>query len=300
MAEERLIDADKDKKYRIKVNEDGEEELVVMEGAEEPQEQEEVLFEIAEAKDDEDEAVMTPEQLAAKREQEEKERLERQKAVDGLLEKAKSDCALFKFATALEFLEQAEEIDAECGEIYALRLIAYTRNFTDYSQIVPASESAENLKEYVSAERRGELFAAAAPSMETNIAELRASVSAMNEENEKKKEERALKFTRDRNIAIIVFCAVFGVLALFGGLTGYFASVIYTVSTGKFLVLTCVFGALTFIALIALALCARRLNITCRRVRLNKRNTSTRLGRDLLKEQAKLKALLAVYTALKD
>ena len=34
MAEERLIDADKDKKYRIKINADGEEELVVDEGVE--------------------------------------------------------------------------------------------------------------------------------------------------------------------------------------------------------------------------------------------------------------------------
>ncbi|MDE6076049.1 MAG: hypothetical protein K2G26_06400, partial [Clostridia bacterium] len=79
----------------------------------------------------------------------------------------------------------------------------------------------------------------------------------------------------------------------------YFGSVIYSVSTGTYLILTCVFGGLTFIALIALAFAARYLNITCRRVRLNKRNTSTQLGRDLLAEQAKLKALIAVYAVLK-
>ena len=69
MAEERLIDADKDKKYRIKINADGEEELVVDEGVEPVEEVvQEVLFEVEEiSEDNEEEAVMTPEQLAAKR-----------------------------------------------------------------------------------------------------------------------------------------------------------------------------------------------------------------------------------------
>ena len=31
MAEERLIDEDKDRKYRLRINEDGEEELVIVE-----------------------------------------------------------------------------------------------------------------------------------------------------------------------------------------------------------------------------------------------------------------------------
>lgn len=301
MAEERLIDADKDKKYRIKVNEDGEEELVVVESGEgeDAEATAEVLFEVAEAKDDEEEAVMTPEQLAAKREQEEKERKERQKQVDELLQKASADIALYRYATALELLEKAEEIDGKCGEIYALKLIAYTRGFTDYSQITPAAEGVDDIKEYTSAERKAELLIQAEPSFEQNIAELRERVKAMDKENEEKKAERAVKFKKDRNVSLIVFFSIFAVLAVFGGLTGYFASIIYTVSTGKFLILTCVFGALCFIALLALALAARRLNITCRRVRLNTRNTSTQLGRDLLKEQAKLKAFIAVYSALK-
>ena len=35
MAEERLIDADKDKKYKIRINENGEEELVVVDNSDE-------------------------------------------------------------------------------------------------------------------------------------------------------------------------------------------------------------------------------------------------------------------------
>ncbi|MDE6373407.1 MAG: hypothetical protein K2L72_02815 [Clostridia bacterium] len=298
MAEERLIDDDKDKKYRIKLNADGEEELVI-EGGEEPQPAEEAVFDVPEVlEDSEEEAVMTPEQLAAKREREEQERKERQRQVDELLQKATAECALYRYATALEFLEQAEEIDGGNGEIHALKLSAYTRNFTDYSQIVPASEFAEDVEKYVSAEKKAELFAVAEPSLEQNIAELRANVSDMNKRNEAAKAERAVKFNKDRKTALIAFAAVFALFACFGALTGYFASIIYTVSTGLYLILTCVFGGLTLISLIGLAVAARYVNIMSRRVRLNKRNTTTQLGRDLLTEQAKLKAFIAVYSAL--
>ena len=90
MAEERLIDADKDKKYRIKINADGEEELVVDEGVEPVEEVvQEVLFEVEEiSEDNEEEAVMTPEQLAAKREREERERAERRAKAEEHLKKA--------------------------------------------------------------------------------------------------------------------------------------------------------------------------------------------------------------------
>ncbi len=301
MAEERLIDADKDKKYRIKINADGEEELVVDEGVEPVEEVvQEVLFEVEEiSEDNEEEAVMTPEQLAAKREREERERAERRAKAEEHLKKASSECALYRYSTALEELEAAEELDAENGEIYALRLTAYTRAFTDYSQIIPAAECAEDIKRYASEERKKELCEKAAPSLEQNIAQLRAQVSSMNEENERKKAERAVKFKDDRKIALIVFASLAVLLVGLVALSSYFATVIYTVSTGKYLILTCVFGGLSFIALLALAFAARYLNITCRRVKLNKRNTATQLGRDLLKEQEKLKAFIAVYSALK-
>lgn len=300
MAEERLIDEDKDRKYRIKVNDDGEEELVV-DGEAEESPVEEVTFEVEEVtEDNEEEAVMTPEQLAAKREREEAERAERRRKVEELIDKAENDCRQNKFATALEYLEKAEEIDGEDGEVHAMKLAAYTRNFTDFSQAVAAAEGSDDVKEYTSAERKAEMLAKAAAPLEANIAQSRAKVARMHEENEKRKAERAVRFLKDRKTVIIIFAALGALFATFGALTGYFGSVIYSVSTGTYLILTCVFGGLTFIALVALAFAARYLNITCRRVRLNKRNTSTQLGRDLLAEQANLKALIAIYSALKD
>lgn len=298
MAEERLIDDDKDKKYKIKLNADGEEELVIDESAEELQaEVEEVTFDAPE--DDVDENGLTPEQLAAEREREEKERAERQARVEELIDKAKADCSHFKYATALEYLEEAEEIDGENGEIHALKLRAYTRDFSDYSQIVPAAEGAENIAKYSTDEQRQKLLTAAGASLDDNIAKLRNKVEAMRRENDEKKATRAVKFKRDRNAALIAFCCIFAFFAVCAGLAIGFATIIYTVSTGVYLILTCVFGGLALIALIALAFAARQLNITSRRIRMNKRNTSTQLGRDLLAEQAKLRAFIDVNNALK-
>ena len=301
MAEERLIDADKDKKYRIIKNADGEDELVVDEGAVPEETVEEVVFDVPEVtEDNEEEAVMTPEQLAVKREREKREQEERDKERDGLLSDAQKEILLYRYATALEYLEKAGAIDDECGEVYALRTVAYTKDFTDFSQVVAAAENADGLKEYASAESKEALLAKGKSALEENIAQLRATVSEMNEANESKKAERAVKFTKDRNTALIIFAVMAACLCTFGALTGYFASIMYSVSNGLYIGLTIAFGVLTFIALIATAFAARRLNITSRRIRLNKRNSSTQLGRDLLKEQAKLKAFIAIYSALKD
>lgn len=299
MAEERLIDTDKDKKYRIKVNENGEEELVVEGGEAEQAEIEEVMFAAPEEVVESDDSLLTPEEIEQRRRREEEERAERQRKTEELLAKARSESLLYRYATALEYIEKAEELDGENGEAQALKLVAYTRNFTDYSQIVPAAANVEKLVEYTSHERKEELLKVAQPSLEGEIARLRTTVSAMNKENEEKKAERAVRFNRDRNIAIGIFCALAAVLIVFAALTGYYATLIYTVPTNKYLTVTCVLAGAALIALFAVAFAARQLNITCRRVRLNKRNTTTQLGRDLLTEQAKLRALVTVYSALK-
>lgn len=298
MAEERLIDDDKDKKYRIRVNADGEEELVVETNPEQEEaEHEEIALDAPEEEDD-DEKLLTPEQLAAKREREEKLLQEQRERVEKLIASAKADCAAGKFSTALEYLEQAEETDGDNGEIYLLRMKAYTSNFSDFSQAIKAAESAEKVKELTSSPLREEAYAVASPALESKIAELRESVTSLNKENEEKKAERAVVFKSSQKCAIITFCALFGLFAVLCGACGYFASVIYSVANGTNLILTCVFGGLAFAAFIALVLVARWLNIACRRVRLNNKNTSTALGREFLAKQADLKACIAIRDAL--
>ncbi len=302
MAEERLIDTDKDKKYRIKINADGEEELIV--GGEEidgEEQVEEVMFDVLEEDtDDEEAAVMTPEQLAAKRERIEREKAEKEQRVAELLQKATEDCAAGKYATALDYLEKAEEEDGENGEIYALKAAAYTQNFTDYSQIGMVADGASSIQKYTSPQRKEELFALAREGLEKNIDELSAKVMALDKENEEKKAERAVKFKKDRNVALIAFFALAVVFGVFTGLAIHNATLILSVKDGSnFVVLTCVFAGLAFVFLVALIAVSRLLNVTSRRVRLNARDTSTQLGRDLIENRARLNAFVAVYNALK-
>lgn len=302
MAEERLIDEDKDRKYRLKVNEDGEQELVKDEGEEENTEAEpaeEVAFVTPEDYVQGDENALLEEERAKKREQEQKEREERQAKARELIANAEADCKAEKYSTALEFLAQAEEQDGENGDIYALRMRIYTRDFTDYTQIKEAAESADGVKKYSSGEAKEAIYKKAGAAIDSNIAQLRGKVKTLNEQNESKKAERAVKFKADRNKALIIFACVFALFVASAALCGYFSTIIYTVSTGLYLILTIVFAAVAFIALVACAFAARYLNIACRRVRMNNKNTSTSLGRELLEKQATLKAFLDVRDSLK-
>lgn len=301
MAEERLIDDDKDKKYRIAINADGEEELVIEEGKEEEAENaEEVAFEAPEAEDgDEEAAIMTPEQYALKLEREKKEREERQAKARELVEKAEAELKAEKYATALEYLERAEEFDGESGDVYALRMRVYTLDFTDFTQVSKAAENVEGVKNYASAEVKAATYKKACTALDDNIASLRGKVIALNKENEEKKAERAVRFKAERKNALIFFACAFALLAAAAGLCGYFATIIYTVSTGKYLILTCVFGGISVLLLLLVAFAARMLNVACRRIRLNNRNTSTSLGRELLEKQAQLKAFIEIRDCLK-
>lgn len=300
MAEERLIDEDKDKKYRVKVNADGEEELIIEGGEQKTESVEEVSFEVPEQEEiDEEAAVMTPEQYAAKIEE---ERLERERILAQaceLIKKAEADCKEEKYATALEYLEQAQELDETNGDIYALRMSAYTRNFTDYELVTDAAECADGISKYASAEVKGKIADKCMTYVDEQIAQLRKTVTALNKENEEKKAERAVVFKSSAKKAAVPFA--FALLFLIAACvaTAYFASIIYTVSTGLYLILTIAFGACALIMLVILALCARKLLIACRRISANKRNTSTALGRELLEKQNTLKAFIDIRDCLK-
>lgn len=302
MAEERLIDRDKDKKYRFRINENGEEELFIDDGlTEEGEEQpDEIGFEIPVVlEDDEEAAVMTPEQLAEKLKRAERERQERADRAAALLQTAEEELKKSNYSTALEAVCEAEELTPDDGEIYALKLKVYTQNFGDYSQIVKAAEVAPDVADKTSAETKAQMLTAAETGLYRNISELSETVKKLGEENERKKAERAVTFDADLKRALKKF---------FTGATLFLAAFIATIcfipfmfsaQNGSFLILTCVFGGISAVLFIVLVFLGRSLNIAGRRVRLNKRNTSTKLGRELIEKEKLLKAFNAVYNALK-
>lgn len=113
MAEERLMDDDKDKKYRFRINADGEEELVIDMGGEQTYRDggEEELAEHA----FDDDYVYGGEAYSEG------------EAVEGLLASARADMAAGNYSTALEYAVRAWEISPRDGEVAAAKLEIYTR-----------------------------------------------------------------------------------------------------------------------------------------------------------------------------
>lgn len=302
MAEERLIDDDKDKKYRFRKNENGEEELII-EGGDETEEEDVAALEVPEFdEDDEEAAVLTPEQLLERRLKAERERVEREKKFADSMAAAQADSAVGNFATALDALTVAEEIEPENGEVHALKLLVYTRNCTEWEENAQkAAECAEAVKEFTAPVRRAEIAALAkAGGLEGKIAELKTRVQSLSDENEAKRADRAVRFNADNKRALTFFIAALLPFVVFAILGIYFSSVMYAKEDGTNIILTIVFACLALVMFIVFLFAARAYNTTSRRVRLNKKDTSTELGRKYLAEKAKLDGLTAIYTILNE
>lgn len=298
MAEERLIDDDKDRKYKIRVNENGEEELVISPLADE-EEAEEIGFEVPDFDtDDEEAAVMTPEQLAARQRQREEEEARRAKKVGVYLDRAKACLAEEDYSGAIYALSEAGELDNANGEIYALKVKAYSKNFTDWSQLESCAEAAEGLAEYGTEENKNGLRETAG-GLPAEIAETEKTVAALKEENESKKAERREVFLKRRKTALIAFCAcaapfiIFLVLAVVFGV-----NFMFTREDALFTVITIVFAVLALAAFIAMLVTAHKLWDASRNVKLNERNSSTKLGREYEQNNNKLLQLTRIYAVI--
>lgn len=289
MAEERLTDddIDRNKKYRIRIGADGDKELLVDEQAD----AEEAVFEVPEElEDEEDEA-----KLAERKRQEEAAKLARRSEQ---LAAAYADVEGRRYSTALEHTAEAAKCGAPAAETGMLYMRAYTKDFTDFTNIVNAAEYAGDIAGTDSAVRE-DILARAGGKLQEGIKSLRASVTELDSQNQAAKAERAAHLMAERNKWLAVFIAIFVPFAACTVLGGYFASIMYSVSNGLYLILTIVFASLAVVLLVALAFAARKLITNIRRLRANGRNTSTKLGRKLLSEQALLRAYIAVYNALK-
>jgi small-conductance mechanosensitive channel len=132
------------------------------------------------------------------------------------------------------------------------------------------------------------------------IAELSTDIKKLSAENESKKAERAVKFNADKKRATTFFIAGAVPFIIFLGLAIGFGMVMFAAENGVFLILAIVFAALALVMLVVVAFLGRALNIAARRVRLNKKNTSTKLGRQLIAEEKQLEQFNAIYSALKE
>lgn len=297
MAEERLIDDDKDRKYKIRINENGEEELIIVPDAN-GEEEESVGVEVPDFEDDdEDASVMTPEQLAARRKAQEEEAARKAAKVEERLSRGREFLGNGEFESAVYELSMAQEIDAENGEVLALKLVALSRNFTDYTLLDECAETAGGVKSFSTAEQKNELSAIAQPLI-NRLDSVRTETEKLNKENEEKKSERREAFTAKRKKSMIAFAAtvipfiVFLVVAVSVGSTIMFAR-----EDGTFLIMTIVFGVFALVFFVLSLIFAHMLWEASRNVRLNENNSSTKLGREYESKKNEFDKLTRIYEA---
>ncbi|MCM1236150.1 MAG: hypothetical protein NC489_39200 [Ruminococcus flavefaciens] len=296
MAEERLIDDDKDRKYKIRVNEDGEEELIIDDSPEE-EETEEIGFEVPELEeDDEEAAVMTPEQLAARDRAREEAEENRIKGIAERKAHAGELIAAGKYTDALYVLGEAEALGKD-GGVYSLKAFAMTKNFTDFSCGAECLPAAEGVKELASEEEKAE-FLPYAESVKKAGAELRAEVERLGVENEEKKAERGAAFAAKKKKYFIAFGVISSVLVIFAVLAGYFGANMHANLSNTNMILCFTFIGLLAVTFIAYLFVCHKLWDAARLLKLNSKNSSTKLGREYEAKKSELNLienLLAAY-----
>lgn len=299
MAEERLIDDDKDRKYKIRINEDGEEELVIDDSPEETEE-EVPVFAVPEFDgDDEEAAVLTPEQLAERQRLKEEEERALNEKLSAFISEARAKLASGNYEAALFSVNKAAELKEDDGEVNCLKLRILTRGFNDYTSLNDCAAVADKVKEHASAEMKSSLLKQAS-GLKKRIAEMQAEEVRLKEENEAKKAERREVFGEERKKAVkklLITGVPFLVLLI---LAISFASVIFSMENGTFVVLTIVFSALAVVSFIASVIMLHGFWTAQRNFALNEKDKSTKLGRRYLEVKSELEKLNKINSALEN
>lgn len=291
MAEERLIDDDKDRKYRLRKNENGEEELVMIDPEEE----------------DEDDlplySVITDEDDGFTEEEREEKNAERQQSIlrkaEELKASAREKLASGDFEGAKLSLAQAAEITEYDGELYFLQLKALTSGMTDFSDLQTVAEVSEGVKEYSSDEQKQELDALSGP-LTAEIKQLSERRDALGDENERGKAERRETFAKAWKRSVIILICTMAPFAVFAVLAIVFASMIYNDKNGLYIVPTIVFAALAAATFVINLFTFHRFIEANRKVRLNERDSSTQVGRHFLACSEQLDNLNKIYSSFKN
>lgn len=298
MAEERLIDDDKDRKYRIRKNADGEDELYIVSSDDEKEDDAAYLVPELE-EDDEEAAVLTPEELAEREREREEAEAARQKAIADYTVKAGEFFAIGDFDGAAYAAEQALGLNAEDGALNCLRLRAVTKDFNDFSRADDCAKAANGVKNYASDEQKAELCELSAEA-EKRMHALASEVETLTKENDEKKSERRKFFLEKRKKALI-FNAVTAIpfaACLFVAL--YFASVMFANLDYTNQIITFVFAGLAGVLFIATLFALRNLVKCQRNLSMNEKNSSTKLGRELEEKKAECALIEKVIASFKD
>lgn len=297
MAEERLIDDDKDRKYKIRKNADGEEELIIV-GDEEEEEIEEVGFEVPDfVSDDEEAAVMTPEQLAERERRRGEEEALRLQNLQARISKAEEHISQQNFEGALYELGLAEKLDGRNGEVLALKLKALSHNFTDYSRLEDCAETADGVSLYSTDGQKRELQEISSP-LSARLESVKAERAELSVENEAKKSERREVYKKRAAKSQVKFLTTLAAFIVPLIIAVIFSTMMFAREDGVFLILTIVFASVALVAFIVLLVMAHKFWEDKRNLKLNERNSSTKLGRKYEAKKLEEEQLTRIYAAI--
>ncbi len=294
MAEERLIDDDKDRKYRIRVNENGEEELEIID----PDDvDEEPVFDMPDyEEDDEEAAILTPEQLAERERIKAEEERARAEKLSAFLKSAGEKLSEGDYEGANYAVTQAEEYGKTSGELFCLKLKVLTRDLTEFLNLEECAEAADGVKEYAD-ETLKEEFKGKTGKLEGLISDAEAQTEALREKNEAGKDERRETFASSKKRAFIaLLCTLVPFTALLI-VTLVFTTFMFADANGVYLVATIVLAALSVIMFIATVVTSKKFWSAARDVKLNEKDTSTKLGREYLENKTRYELLKRIYSA---
>lgn len=296
MAEERLIDEDKDRKYRIRINEDGEEELVIVDPDDAVAEEEEIpVFDVpVYEQDDEEAAVLTPEQLAERNRLREEEERSRAEKLDKLVAETRARLDEGDFEAAQYAAGKAELISPENGEVCFLKLKALSRNLTEFNNLEQCAAAADGVRSFTAENMKAELKALSGV-LKTRIAEAEENTADLRERNEAGKQERRAEFMRRRKNALtqLIACAAPFLALLIATIA--LSTMMFSAENGAFLIATIAVGALAFIAFICTLVAANKYWSAVRNVRLNETDGATKLGREYTASNTELELLKRIY-----
>lgn len=289
MAEERLIDDDKDKKYKIRINEDGEEELYIDETpeAEEPEPEETLDFEVPEFDgDDEEAAVMTPEQLAARDRARAEAETRRINELNARVEHAKKLILEGKFDDSLYVLDEAQDFGDD-GRVFALRVEALTKNYSDFTRAEEGLKALDGVLSFSADEQKRE-FSPADAGLKEKRAELKEKTDGLKTEYGNQRAERQERYLKKRKTALILFTVTAVPTLLFAVLAGYFGSIMHSQMDHNNMISCFVFIGACAVFFIATLFTAHGLWESAKLIKMNKSTSSSKLGRELEKYTAEL------------
>lgn len=287
MAEERLIDDDKDRKYKIIINEKGEEELVIDTSSEEA---EVPVFDLYDYVQDEQ---LTAEQ-AAEREyaREETAKLRAERTAE-LMQTARERLAAGEFEEARYALYQAEDLSGSNGEVYYLKLRILSRDLTSFVDLEKCALAADGVMEYSTDGQKSELLRLAG-TLEEKIEQSRDKSVRLGEESNRGKDERRETFKRLKKNSLKIFLSCAASLAVFIALVIVFAAVM-----PERIAFIAVAGAVAALSFACTLISLKKYLSSAHDLKRNEDDGATSLGREYLESKREYELLTRIYNSVR-